>query len=183
MGSLTTPQFFLISRVNKNENELDDGDDGADESYKSDPVDITIFTVLNLGIVVVTLVRSFLFFNLTKRSSNKLHNAMFLGVTRAAMYFFNTNPLGRILNRFSRDMGQVDEILPIAMMDVFQILLNVLGIMVVLCSINPWYLIPTVILALLFYLLRGFYLKTSRDVKRLEARCKFINIAFNFMIF
>lgn len=97
---------------------------------------------------------------------------MFQGVTHAAMHFFNTNPSGRILNRFSKDLGQVDEILPSVMMDVLQIVLLIIGIVVVLCIVNLWYLLVTVILAAIFYLLRSFYLNTSRDVKRLEAISK-----------
>lgn len=36
------------------------------------------------------------------KASRNLHNTMFQGVTRARMYFFHTNPSGRILNRFSK---------------------------------------------------------------------------------
>lgn len=97
---------------------------------------------------------------------------MFRGITRATMYFFNTNPSGRILNRFSKDMGQIDEILPAVMMDVIQIFLSLFGIVVVIAVVNPLYLIPTLLLAIVFYYLRIFYLKTSRNVKRLEAISK-----------
>lgn len=37
------------------------------------------------------------------------------------MSFFHANPSGRILNRFSKDMGAVDELLPQAMIDCFQV--------------------------------------------------------------
>ena len=43
---------------------------------------------------------------------------MYRGVTRATMYFFGTNPTGRILNRFAKDVGQVDEKLPSVAIDV-----------------------------------------------------------------
>lgn len=88
------------------------------------------------------------------------------------MYFFNTNPSGRILNRFSKDMGQIDEILPAVMIDVLQIFLSLFGIVIVIAVVNPLYLVPTFILAIVFYNLRIFYLKTSRNVKRLEAISK-----------
>lgn len=55
------------------------------------------------------------------RASKNLHNSMFAGITMATMYFFNTNPSGRILNRFSKDMGQVDEVLPTTMIDMLQV--------------------------------------------------------------
>lgn len=55
------------------------------------------------------------------RASKNLHDAMFAGITRATMYFYHTNPTGRILNRFSKDMGQVDEVLPTTMIDMVQV--------------------------------------------------------------
>lgn len=139
-------------------------------------IEIYIFSAITLLTVAITLSRSFLFFRLAMKSSTKLHNTMFRGITRASMYFFNTNPSGRILNRFSKDMGQIDEILPSVMMDVIQIFLSLLGIVVVVAVVNPLFLIPTLILAVIFYYLRVFYLKTSRDIKRIEGVSKYNRI-------
>ncbi|XP_005190478.1 probable multidrug resistance-associated protein lethal(2)03659 [Musca domestica] len=159
--------YFLSYWVNKNENKAHEVEARAE--IQTDPVDIYIFSAINVAIVIVAMLRSFMFFNLASKSSTRLHNDMFVSVTRTSMYFFNTNPSGRILNRFSKDMGQVDEILPQVMMDVIQIFLALLGIVIVLAIVNPWYILATVIMFVIFYFLRSFYLKTSRDVKRLEA--------------
>lgn len=43
------------------------------------------------------------------RASKVLHNKMFSSILGATMRFFDTNPSGRILNRFSKDMGAIDE--------------------------------------------------------------------------
>lgn len=43
-----------------------------------------------------------------------------------------------------------------------------MGIIVVVAIVNVWLLIPTVVIAILFYFLRIIYLATSRSVKRLE---------------
>lgn len=104
---------------------------------------------------------------------------MFQGVTRARMYFFHTNPSGRILNRFSKDMGQVDEILPSVMIDVIQIFLQLAGIIVVIAVVNPWFIIPTVCIGIIFYYLRWYYLSASRNIKRVEATSKFYKNAIN----
>lgn len=55
------------------------------------------------------------------RSSKKLHNKMFASLLNAPMRFFDTNPSGRILNRFSKDMGAIDELLPKAMIEATQV--------------------------------------------------------------
>lgn len=48
-------------------------------------------------------------------------------VLRAPLSFFHTNPTGRVLNRFSRDQGAVDELLPQCLFDSIQALMMVLG--------------------------------------------------------
>lgn len=53
------------------------------------------------------------------------------------MYFFNKNPAGSILNRFSKDMGQVDEMLPTIMMTVIQDFLLFGGNIIVIAIVNP----------------------------------------------
>ncbi|XP_017121302.1 probable multidrug resistance-associated protein lethal(2)03659 [Drosophila elegans] len=132
-------------------------------------LDIYIFSAINIALVIFALLRTVLFFSMAKHSSTQLHNTMFQGVSRTALYFFHANPSGRILNRFAMDLGQVDEILPAVMLDCIQIFLTITGIIGVLCITNPWYLVNTMTMFLAFHYLRKFYLSTSRDVKRLEA--------------
>lgn len=79
-----------------------------------------VYTYAAAIVVVLCLVfqRSFTFFQMCLRASRRLHDRLFRGITRAWMAFFNANPSGRILNRFSTDIGSIDTVLPIALMDV-----------------------------------------------------------------
>lgn len=129
---------------------------------------IYIYTGMVIALVVVSLLRSFMFFTMAMRASTRLHNNMFSAITRAPMRFFHVNPSGRILNRFSKDMGAVDEVLPSALLDVLQIGLSLIGIVVVVAIVNYWLLVPTVAIGFVFYGLRIFYLSSSRSIKRLE---------------
>lgn len=69
--------------------------------------------------VVLALVfhRTFAFFQMCLLASRNLHDRLFRGITRAWMSFFNANPSGRILNRFSKDIDNIDTILPVALID------------------------------------------------------------------
>ncbi|CAG0884511.1 unnamed protein product [Darwinula stevensoni] len=80
----------------------------------------------------------------------------------------NVQKDGRILNRFSRDMGNMDELLPQIYADVVMILLMVLGIVIMISIVNWWIVIATVLCCVIFGSLRSFYLHTARDIKRLE---------------
>lgn len=64
---------------------------------------------------------SFCFFNMCLRVSINLHDMLYQGITRAKMIFFNNNPSGRILNRFSGDIDHVDTLLPHTLEDVIDV--------------------------------------------------------------
>ncbi|XP_054270008.1 probable multidrug resistance-associated protein lethal(2)03659 [Macrosteles quadrilineatus] len=137
--------------------------------YTPRDVCVTVFAILTVAMFVVTLLRSYLFFFLCMRSSMKLHIQMVNSVTRATMHFFHNTSSGRILNRFSKDIGNIDESLPNALIECIQRSLTLLGVILVVAVVNPWVLLPTAIIAFLLYLLRKMYLSTSRAVKRLES--------------
>lgn len=68
-----------------------------------------------------TLGRAFAFFLFTSRASVRLHNAIFKNILQASMQFFDTHLIGNILNRFSRDLGLIDEYIPYLVFDAFAV--------------------------------------------------------------
>ncbi|XP_021934289.1 multidrug resistance-associated protein 4-like isoform X2 [Zootermopsis nevadensis] len=129
---------------------------------------IYIYTTFILGSVFITSIRSIFFFKVCMTASKILHDNMFRCILAATMRFFDTNPSGRVLNRFSKDMGAVDEQLPKAMLECIQVLLVMTGILTMVIIVNYWLLIPLVIMGFLFYKVRGIYVATAQDIKRLE---------------
>ena len=108
------------------------------------------------------------FFNAAINSSKHLHNSMLSAVLRAPVLFFDTNPVGRILNRFSRDIIIMDELLPDIFLEAVQIVLFCIGAVVLPSILNPWIILPTTPLIIIFLLTARYYLKAARDLRRLE---------------
>ncbi|XP_066266498.1 ATP-binding cassette sub-family C member 4-like [Branchiostoma lanceolatum] len=129
---------------------------------------IYILTVFTAGTLMLGLVVTWQLFFLAIKSSKNLHNDMFHAIIRAPTRFFDTNPVGRVLNRFSKDVGMLDEMFPWTFTDFAKSALSICGTVVVTGVINPWVFIPTLPLLLLFMYIRRYYLSTSRDIKRLE---------------
>ncbi|RUS69501.1 hypothetical protein EGW08_022736 [Elysia chlorotica] len=127
-----------------------------------------VYAGMIVALIASSLARAFIFFKLAVAASEKLHNLMFARVLRATMAFFDTNPVGRVLNRFSKDIGQTDDLLPWTMFDVIQNSLLTVAIVVLAAVLNPWVFVPVLPLLVLFVLVRRYYVQTSRSVKRLE---------------
>ncbi|XP_023271735.1 multidrug resistance-associated protein 4-like [Seriola lalandi dorsalis] len=128
-----------------------------------------VYAGLTATSVVFGFLRSLLFFNVLVSSAQTLHNSMFNAILRTPVHFFDINPIGRILNRFSKDIGYLDSLLPWTFVDFIQVFLQVIGVIAVAAVIIPWILIPVVPLLVVFLILRCYFLQTSRDIKRLES--------------
>lgn len=79
------------------------------------------YAILILIIVGVVLSTSLAFYRWCLNASTTLHNRMFVNIVYSPMIFFNNNPSGRILNRFSKDVGTLDEVLPMTLIDTIQV--------------------------------------------------------------
>ena len=85
------------------------------------------------------------------------------------MSFFETTPAGRILNRFSSDIYRVDEVLA----RVFNMLFVNAGracyTLGIVCAATPAFLIIIIPLAAVYLSYQKYYLRTSRELKRLDS--------------
>ena len=74
---------------------------------------VQVYLVMVVALSVLVIWRAFLMSTVNLRASTTLHDQVFRSVLRAPInLFFDTTPIGRIINRFSKDMDQVDLQLP-----------------------------------------------------------------------
>ncbi|XP_073318323.1 ATP-binding cassette sub-family C member 4-like [Pagrus major] len=128
-----------------------------------------IYGGLTLATIIFGFIRNLLFFHVLVRCAQSLHNRMFNTILKTPVRFFDINPIGRVLNRFSKDIGQLDSNMPWTFVDFTAVFLQILGVVAVSVSVIPWILIPVLPLLLFFIYLRRYFLQTSRDIKRLES--------------
>ncbi|KAI9272857.1 multi drug resistance-associated protein MRP [Phascolomyces articulosus] len=103
------------------------------------------------------------------RSARVLHAHMLESVVRSPMSFFDTTPLGRILNRFSKDQHTVDEVLPRSFQGYFRVLFAVIATILVIAVSTPFFLILVIPLGFIYMYIQRYYLATSRELKRLDS--------------
>ncbi|KAL0132723.1 hypothetical protein PUN28_000454 [Cardiocondyla obscurior] len=122
--------------------------------------------------ILGTTMRNLIFFKICMNAGKTLHNFMFSCVLKAPMSFFDNNPSGRILNRFSKDIGAVDEILPIIMTLSIQTFAVMIGILVQVLIINWWMIFAVIVIFFLYGVIRRLYLPVAQTIKRLEGIAK-----------
>lgn len=90
-------------------------------------------------------------------------------VLRAPMSFFDTTPLGRITNRFSRDVDVMDNTLTDAMRMYFFSVGSIIAVFALIIAYFYYFAIALVPLFLVFLLATSYYRASAREVKRIES--------------
>ncbi|XP_015262676.1 PREDICTED: multidrug resistance-associated protein 5 [Gekko japonicus] len=124
---------------------------------------------LSMGVMLVLkAVRGVAFVKGTLRASSRLHDELFRRILRSPMKFFDTTPTGRILNRFSKDMDEVDVRLPFQAEMFIQNVILVFFCVGVIAGVFPWFLVAVGPLVILFMILHVVSRVFIRELKRLD---------------
>ncbi|KAJ2018312.1 hypothetical protein GGI14_002398 [Coemansia sp. S680] len=131
---------------------------------------ISIYGILGLFSVVFAYSRSTVQWSVVAvRGGRTTHRNMLAAVFRSPMSFFDTTPLGRILQRFSKDQLSVDEVIPRTFGSWLQTFSTVLLSLTVIVVSMPAFGLVIVPMALFFFYLKNYFLETSRTLKRLDS--------------
>ena len=104
----------------------------------------------------------------TSASRTMLHNAM-TRVLRAPMSFFDTTPLGRITNRFAKDVDVMDNNLTDAMRMYFFTLAMITSVFILIIVYFHYFAIALGPLLLMFLFSASYYRSSAREIKRHES--------------
>ncbi|GME71317.1 unnamed protein product [Ambrosiozyma monospora] len=85
------------------------------------------------------------------------------------MSYIDTTPMGRILNRFTKDTDVLDNEISEKFRSFIFPFSSVIGIMILCIIYLPWFAISIPFLAIMYACIANFYQATSREVKRLES--------------
>ncbi|EMC96931.1 hypothetical protein BAUCODRAFT_433092 [Baudoinia panamericana UAMH 10762] len=98
-----------------------------------------------------------------------LLNLAAYAIFRSPMMFFETTPTGRILNRFSSDIYRIDEVLARTFNMLFTNAARAMFTLVVISTSTPIFIALIVPLGGLYLWIQKYYLRTSRELKRLDS--------------
>ncbi|VDO97764.1 unnamed protein product [Soboliphyme baturini] len=121
-----------------------------------------------LFIISTTLIKAYIFIKVTLNASTWLHNQMASSVMHSSMKWLDSTPVGRIINRFSKDMDEVDTKIPFNFEAFFQNCLTIIAYFIVISWVFPWFLVASLPLLVVFGLLVACFRSGMRNLKRSE---------------
>lgn len=90
-------------------------------------------------------------------------------ILHTPMSYIDTTPLGRILNRFTKDTDSLDNELTESLRLMTSQFANIVGVCVMCIVYLPWFAIAIPFLLVIFVLIADHYQSSGREIKRLEA--------------
>ena len=130
---------------------------------------IAVYACLTVFYFVVTLVRSIGVARFGVSSSRSLYAAMQERVLYCPMRLFDTVPTGRLLNRFTKDISDVDDTLVGSFCWAIMSMLRVVSICVVITGIQPMFLLGLVFVFRMYAKRRQLYRGAARELQRIES--------------
>ncbi len=128
-----------------------------------------VYALLGVIYMVICLLREGVLFWGSIAASWKIHERLLNSVSRAQFRFFDSTPLGQLMNRFSKDIEALDQEVATVAVGMLHCLATVVTIVILISVITPGFLIAGIFITAIYFAIGKFYIRSSRDLKRLES--------------
>ncbi|CAH8484089.1 unnamed protein product [Schistosoma turkestanicum] len=130
---------------------------------------LEIYAFIVTSNLIATIFRAVLFAFGGLVAASLVHESALNTILEGRLNYFNTTPLGRILNRFSSDVGTVDDALPFQLNILLASLAGLLGALVIVCASLPTLIFFLLPLVFIFWSIQRQYRGAARDLKRISS--------------
>ncbi|KAF9271473.1 Canalicular multispecific organic anion transporter 1, partial [Mortierella alpina] len=142
--------------------------EGGDAPKPSLKLFLSVFTLLTSAFVLLCICAIYTGFAVARiRASHIMHRDLLAKIFRVPPSFFDTTPLGRILNRFSSDLQGIDDRLPWCADDMIFCPVSLTATLIVVSVTTPLFLIVLPMFAVTALAIQHYYLQASRALKRI----------------
>lgn len=130
---------------------------------------LTIYAFLGFTYVSCSIARDGVAVYGSLRASRLIYEKLLRAIVHAKPQWFDRTPLGRIMNRLSKDVETIDQDITMSLIFFIDVCLQSLAILLVACFSLPIFTILAVVIILLYWIVGALYIASSRDLKRLES--------------
>ncbi|KAI8072302.1 P-loop containing nucleoside triphosphate hydrolase protein [Gongronella butleri] len=130
---------------------------------------IGVYMLLCAGTILFETLRWVVLYSGSIRGARLLFKQLFARVLHAPMRFFDTTPVGRILNRFGKDITVIDLRLARSVSWLMEFTMGLIQSIVVITFITPQFAVVAFLVSGIYFLIGTYYMRTSRSLKRLNS--------------
>ncbi|KAL0032002.1 hypothetical protein WJX77_000079 [Trebouxia sp. C0004] len=130
---------------------------------------LKVYLALSLFVMAANVLRDVVAVWGSYRASKCMHERLLSRVLTLPMAFFDSQPMGRLLNRFTKDTEAIDEELLQLVVEVVDCFASALGDLAVVLFVTPAILVVAVPLAFGYLRVQNLYIATNRELKRLDS--------------
>ncbi|XP_062922995.1 ATP-binding cassette sub-family C member 12 isoform X1 [Mobula hypostoma] len=127
-----------------------------------------IYGMFIVAVIIMAIIKGIFFTKFVLKASSTLHNNIFYKILHRPMTFFDTTPVGRIINRFSKDMDEVDVRLPFQAENFLHQVLMITCIFATVAVVFPYLLIAVAIFTIVLAIFFRLFQDGIREFKRIE---------------
>ena len=143
----------------------------GDASYKKMAMTTYLLgvTAMATGVAFFNWLRTYLACILGAEASRTMHHDLSKKVLAAPLSFFESTPVGRLLQRFTKDLDLIDQQLPGSFGQFIASTLNILASLVAIVFVTPTFAAVLVPLIFVYILVTNYYRGVARELKRLDS--------------
>ncbi|NXU49127.1 ABCC9 protein, partial [Turnix velox] len=139
-----------------------------DVSSKNKTYHVAVFSILSGAGIVLCLITSLTVEWMGLTAAKNLHHNLLNKIILGPIRFFDTTPLGLILNRFSADTNIIDQHIPPTLESLTRSTLLCLSAIGMISYATPWFLVALVPLGIAFYFIQKYFRVASKDLQELD---------------
>ena len=130
---------------------------------------IGIYGILGTLVLVVGVINNFFWLDRGIKAGQNLHDQMLKSILLAPVRFFDSTPVGRILQRFSRDIESVDIYLQWSFIAVINCILQITVSIFLILALLPLMVLIIIPVLYGYYLIQKNYRSPAREAKRFDS--------------
>lgn len=143
----------------------------SDSGYVKQPLPVYLGSVaiMATSVALFNWSRTYLGWLFGAAASEKLHNDLTKRVLGAPLYFFESTPVGRLVQRFTKDLDQIDQQLPGSFGQMVASALNIVSSMLAITIVTPSFAVVMLPIMYIYTKITNYYRNVARELKRLDS--------------
>ena len=129
---------------------------------------LAVYAGISFGVAFVTYVKALAWTYCGIKAAGTLHERLTRSVITTRLTFFDVTPLGRILQRFSKDSDVIDNQLPASWSSTTEFITGLGTVIITICVVEPPVIPFFVPIFVLYFRVQNFFRASYREIKRLD---------------